>query len=386
MSIEEIMDMIDEQKISEVGTLHKVDKANNKITGNFVLKAFIYGALQGMPMSLRSLESLTNSNKDLADTLNTKNDSNKKVDHSSIGKRLKTINPDFFRDIYEDIAAKYNAKFSSGKTANKNFEVFDSTILSISNKLLKSGLNCGGSENRAHIKMSISLKNSIPSSIRFCGDQSESSENIALPAAIKDAKVKGEAILLFDRGISKVETFEEFSKEERFFITRVNVDRKYRSLNNNEIKPYKDDNLTILSDENVHLFNSDSKEIKCPLRIIKARKSNGEELWFLSNHKTLSSHEITSAYKHRWQIEVFFKFIKQNLQFKKFISYDTNGMQVYLYCLLIAAILFTIYKILNKLTGYKIALLQFKFDLNKSIIKDIVLFCGGDPDLVDRRL
>ena len=74
------------------------------------------------------------------------------------------------------------------------------------------------------------------------------------------------------------------------------------------------------------------------------------------------------------------------MQFKHFISYEENGMKIYLYCLLIAAILFLMYKKMNNLEGYKIAMLQFMHDLHKSIIKDIVLFCGGDPDLVDQRL
>jgi IS4 transposase len=89
------------------------------------------------------------------------------------------------------------------------------------------------------------------------------------------------------------------------------------------------------------------------------------------------------SYKKRWEIEVFFKFIKQNLSFKHFISYNTNGMSVYLYCVLIAAILFTIFKISNKLTGFKLALLEFSLLLDKEIIKDMVVFCRGKPDLVD---
>jgi hypothetical protein len=61
-------------------------------------------------------------------------------------------------------------------------------------------------------------------------------------------------------------------------------------------------------------------------------------------------------------------------------------MKVYIYCLLIAAILFSAYKITNKLSGYKIAMFRFMMDFNKEIIKDIVLFCGGDPSLVDLKL
>jgi hypothetical protein len=59
---------------------------------------------------------------------------------------------------------------------------------------------------------------------------------------------------------------------------------------------------------------------------------------------------------------------------------------VYIYCILIAAILFAIFKILNKLTGFKLALLAFTLELDKAIIKDIVIFSGGNPDLVDLRL
>jgi hypothetical protein len=391
MNISEIMEMIDEDKICELGKLYKIDQINTKITGNFILKTFVYGALQGIPMSLRTIESMVKNNKDLASNLKSKKENKKIVDHSSIGKRLRAINPDFFKEIYKDIANKYHEKFTSkdipkNEPLKKNFYVFDSTILSLSNKLLTNGLNLGGAENDAHIKMTISLKNSIPSATRFCHKQSESSENIALPAAINEAKLAKEDILLFDRGIGKAETFAKFSQEEKFFITRVNVNRKYALLSTNEIKEYKDDDLTISSDENVHLFNSKGREIKHALRLIKGKKANGDEIWFLSNVKDLSSHEIALAYKHRWQIEVLFKFLKQHLQFKTFVSYDTNGMEVYLYCLLIAAILFTMYKLLSKLTGYKIALLQFKFDLHRSIIKDIVLFCGGNPDLVDQRL
>ena len=120
--------------------------------------------------------------------------------------------------------------------------------------------------------------------------------------------------------------------------------------------------------------------------MIRAKNEAGEELCFLTNIDYLEPQDICRAYKRRWEIEVFFKFIKQNLQIKHFISHRKNGMMVYIYCILIAAILFAIFKITNKLTGFKIALLQFTLELEKEIIKDIVLFCGGNPALVDLKL
>ncbi len=58
-------------------------------------------------------------------------------------------------------------------------------------------------------------------------------------------------------------------------------------------------------------------------------------------------------------IEVFFKFIKQNLGYKHFLSHTMNGMKVYIYMIIITALLFLVYKIKNNLHGFKIALLQF---------------------------
>ncbi|MDN3030534.1 MAG: transposase [Candidatus Tisiphia sp.] len=80
---------------------------------------------------------------------------------------------------------------------------------------------------------------------------------------------------------------------------------------------------------------------------MKANSKTAGELWFLSNILYLSAQDIASSYKKRWEIEVFFKFIKQNLQIKHFISHRENGMKVYIYCILIAAILFAIFKKVN---------------------------------------
>ncbi|MDN3030751.1 MAG: hypothetical protein QMO91_05420 [Candidatus Tisiphia sp.] len=61
MQISEIMDLIDEEKLNELGKLYKIDKVNNKITGKFILKSFVHCILKGYKLSLRALELITNS-------------------------------------------------------------------------------------------------------------------------------------------------------------------------------------------------------------------------------------------------------------------------------------------------------------------------------------
>jgi len=384
MQVSEIINLIDEQKLNELGKLYKIDKINHKITGKFILKSFVSCILKGYPISLRLIEKVSNNHTNLSSLLKAKNTYNKKIDHSSIGKRLSKLESDYFKDIYQALVLQYNKLFSQPE--RDKFHRFDSTIISLSGKLLKDGLNLGGKPGDRQIKLSFGLKNSIPSSVRFCTQASESSEDIALVRAINEAKVEKESILLFDRGIAKADTFQDFTQEEKYFITRINVNRKYSLIKENAINQSEEGKLEIISDQVVNLYNKTNKRIRCDLRLIKAKNQQQEELWFLTNVFYLCAQSVCMSYKKRWEIEVFFKFIKQNLSFKHFISYNTNGMSVYLYCILIAAILFTIFKISNKLTGFKLALLEFSLALDKEIIKDIVVFCRGNPDLVDLKL
>ena len=384
MKISEIMNLIDEKELEELGRVYKIDKVNNKITGKFILKSFVQSIINGASLSLRSLELICNKNKEISSLLNSQDESKKQVDHSSLGKRLESINCDYFKKIYEDLVGKYNNKFRT-KDSEK-FHRFDSTIMTLSGKLLKDGINVGGKITDRHIKITIGLQGSIPSSVRLCEVQSEVSEDVALAKAINEAKIEKEDILLFDRGISKAETFQKLDQEEKRFITRIKQNRKYHVVKTNEIITNLDDQLAIISDEIVNLYDKKGKKINCELRLIKARNVEQQELYFLTNIDYLSAEDVGEAYKRRWDIEVFFKFIKQNLQIKHFISHNKNGMMVYIYCILIAAILFAIFKTTNKLTGFKIALLEFKLAIEKEIIKDIVLFCGGDPDLLDLKL
>lgn len=381
MDVTDIMQMIDEAKVERLGNYYKVDKVNTKLTGHFILKLFVKSALKGYPLSLRGLEEHCNSNKDLSFLLRSKKEGKKRIDHSSLGKRLEKIEVQYFRSIYEDIVEKYHRTFSHGD----KFHRFDSTMIAFSGKLLKGGLNCGGGGKERYIKVSVGMRNRIPSSLRFCTEQAEASDDIALVRAINEAKLGKEDILLFDRGVMKSDTLTKFTENQKLFITRVNLNRRYTLIEKQE-QDVLTKTLQIYCEETIYLHNQFNKPIPYPLRLIKSRNSKGEELWFLTNILFLTGQEVTQSYKKRWEIEVLFRFLKQNLQFKRFVSYGNQGMSVYIYCLLIAAILFIAYKTANKLKGYKISLLKFAFDLDKALIKDIVSFCGGNPNLVDKKL
>lgn len=384
MQVTEIMKLVSDKKLIELGKEYGVDKVNHKITGAFILKSLVRSSLLGRPISLRSIEEITPVAGDVNNLLKTKKRNKKKVDHSSIGKRLSTIKTEYFQAIYNDLVEQYNYRFS--KAEKQQLYRFDSTTINLSGRIIKDGLRIGGKNNDSQVKLSVGLKCQIPASVRFCNDKSEASEDIALVRAINESKLDKEDILLFDRGICSTISYQEFENKGIKFVTRVKNNRRYKPVKTLEFPSgVKDKNLQIQSDEVVNLYRG-KKVINCNLRLVKAINDKDEEFSFLTNLFDSAASEIADIYKKRWDIEVFFKFVKQHLQFKHFISHSQNGMIVYLYSILIAAILFTIFKVSNKLAGFKIPLLKFCLLLEKEIIRDIVVLSGGDFELVRYKL
>lgn len=107
----------------------------------------------------------------------------------------------------------------------------------------------------------------------------------------------------------------------------------------------------------------------------------GEALWFITNVKELLAGEVTELYKRRWEIEVFFKFLKQHLNFSHFINRSENGIKVTLYTTLIAAVLLAAYKRMNGLKGFKLVKQKMVQDLERELIKSMLVWSKNNPDL-----
>jgi IS4 transposase len=75
--------------------------------------------------------------------------------------------------------------------------------------------------------------------------------------------------------------------------------------------------------------NASRKRLMTSFRLIKAviKKSN-EKIYFVTNNFNLEAIEIASLYRQRWEIEVFFRFIKQQLNFCQLVNRNLNGIKV----------------------------------------------------------
>ncbi|MDR2511386.1 MAG: transposase [Bacteroidales bacterium] len=91
----------------------------------------------------------------------------------------------------------------------------------------------------------------------------------------------------------------------------------------------------------------------------------------------LRAEMIAAMYRRRWDIEVFFRFIRQELNFSHFISMNTDGIQITLYMTLTVAMLLMIYRQANG-TGFRTAKRRMKIELQELIIAIAVVRSGGD--------
>jgi hypothetical protein len=279
------------------------------------------------------------------------------------------------------------------------------------NKLRK-GMSSGSKKDKnpgkvvKQVKYTVAFDGLTACDFKAFTDSSYISEERAIPEVIRlSASKEGTKtnIYTFDRGLTCTKTFSSFSKDEISFVGRLKIPRKYDIVASDQVSENNNDlgELTLISSQLVHLYGNDSKidhENIYRLIITERKekidttppKNKGQfrkkenSFYFFTNNLELNPKEIADIYKQRWEIEVFFRFIKQELNASHFLSVSENGIKVMLYMTLIASMLLLLYKKINEY-GYKTAKRRFTIELWETIVKIIVKDCGGDPSLVNKK-
>jgi hypothetical protein len=380
--VRDLLSLLDTSILDKAAALSAVDYNAKKLGGEVMFKLLLMSLLDSGKMSLRLMEQLYRSNRF---KLFAGLEPGGSIRHSSLSERLCGIEVGYFKEIFEQ-AVKLCRERLGNNLDPYNIRQFDSTTVSASAKLLMTGMVNGlkgkdGEHRCRQIKFTVGLYNNLPSNSFLFSEQKYLAEDRTLRQSILKAAIGSDEIVVFDRGLKSRKAFQEFTHQGISFVTRINATRSVKTLSQNPLSPGEGTaTLELISDENVYLFYEGKRKLNEPFRVIKARsKSTGELLFFLTNITELPASAITEIYRQRWDIEVFFKFLKQHLHFRHFFSYSENGIQVMMYMSMIAAILLLLYKKENKITGYKIAKYAFVEELDLEIIKAIVLLCGGDP-------
>lgn len=184
------------------------------------------------------------------------------------------------------------------------------------------------------------------------------------------------SIVVVDRGYNDHLWYKRLTQKGIFFVTRLKVSEKYRV-----VKRHKVDKKTGLTSDQTIQFVSKDKPYKCPIplrRVGYRDAETGKHYVFLTNHFDLPAKTIADIYKSRWQVELFFKWIKQNLKIKSFIGTSKNAVMTQIWIALCMYLLLAFLKFQSKLKKSMQQILRL-LQLNLFEKRDLMALLRGDP-------
>ena len=154
-------------------------------------------------------------------------------------------------------------------------------------------------------------------------------------------------IVVYDRGYNDFELFGKWTAQGVFFVTRMKENTLYQVIGEKDPPAHSN----ILKDELIELTGYQAQE-KCPFPLRRIELYDAEKneiLVFLTNHQDLGARTVAAIYKDRWQIEIFFKALKQNLKIKTFVGTSANAVKIQIWTALIAILVLKYLQLLSKL-------------------------------------
>ena len=394
ISLKQVLDFIPEALLSHLSATTKVDYYSKVLHGKKMFYLLLFCIFDNEKLSQRTLEDTFNSSgfKALFGL-----GEEEKVRRSSISERLSKIDSNYFKEIYEQMYGRFSELYSKTEIEKYNLIRVDSTIVADTCAKLKEGID--QKSGKKLVKFSFSFDGILPSGVEVFTGQKYSSEEAALPEAIlKQVKKEEhhENIYVIDRGLQSTRVMKDFDEKSVKFIIRSKENRKFEEIESflDGKKSQKWDDWEVMKDSKVKLYTGkpvlnkrgnihhrEEKVETCFRLVVIKNEKKDKEFWFLTNEFELSAKEIADYYRKRWDIEVFFRFLKQELNLSHLVSMNKNGIEVMVYMTMIASMLLLIYKKVNDL-GYKTAKRRIAMELRDMITAILIIFAGGNPDKV----
>ncbi|MDR2854362.1 MAG: IS4 family transposase [Prevotellaceae bacterium] len=249
------------------------------------------------------------------------------VDHTTLSRANEKRDWRIFADFGNYLISKVRPLYANSPIPKLDIEneiyALDSTTISVSINLCTWA---EGKYSRGAVKMHtlLNLRGSIPDFILITDGKYHDSN------ALDEIKPAINAIYLMDKAYVDFEALYRINQAGAFFVTRAKSTMKYKIVEQN----FNIDQTTGLrTDKTVVLTVAKSKKLyPDKLRLVEFYDSKNDELLvFLTNNFEVSALEVANLYKNRWQIEVFFKWIKQNLVIKKLWGHSENAVKIHLW-------------------------------------------------------
>jgi hypothetical protein len=184
------------------------------------------------------------------------------------------------------------------------------------------------------------------------------------------------SVVVIDKGYTDYGWYKQLSDKGIFFVTRQRTNAKYRVMERRKVN--REQGVT--SDQLIELTGVQLKNKSMPqLRRIGYRDAEtGKHYVFLTNHFGLSAKTVANVYKDRWQVELFFKALKQNLKIHAFIGNSRNAVLTQIWIALCTYLLLSYLKFLSK-TGWSEQRILRLLQANLFSKKDLMALIRPSP-------
>jgi putative transposase len=189
------------------------------------------------------------------------------------------------------------------------------------------------------------------------------------------------SIVAMDRGYNDYSWYKELTDKGIFFVTRLKSNAKYRVVKRSKVNAE-----TGLTCDHTIEFTGQQTSKKCPIKLRRIGYRDpvtGNRYVFLTNHFKLSAKTIADIYKSRWQVELFFKWIKQNLKIKSFVGTSKNAVLTQIWIAMCVYLILAFIKFQSNLKKSMQQILRL-LQINLFEKRDLIAMLRGDPPVTPR--
>ena len=239
---------------------------------------------------------------------------------SALARANQTLSADFYQSLFEKLYARCAGQARQRRSFRLPGKLFslDASLIEVSLKLFP---QANFNTMKAAYKLHLGLDHDgfIPAFATLTHGKVSDMDQARVMAFPKGSTV------VFDKGYNDYTWHNTLTLQGINFVTRIRGNALYDVLATYEVPK----NTAVLSDE---LISYTGQRIKKrglePVRLVRYRDPDtGKVYAFISNNLEWSAQTIADIYKQRWQVELFFKWIKQNLRIKAFIGHSENAVR-----------------------------------------------------------
>ena len=245
-----------------------------------------------------------------------------------------------FEAIYQMLYKRLSPHLPDSRLKGSVFKklmIIDSTTISLFNDIYKGpGRQPANGKKKGGVKVHMAVRASqdVPCLVRITA---AATNDVTFTRGLQLSKG---SYVVFDKGYHSHKLYLELDKQGVNWITRARNNGVMQVIGQNIVED-KETESGVIKDELVimgHPINSNIAKVSCR-RITFFDKLNNRIFEFITNNRRIKACTVAAIYKQRWQIEMLFKRLKQNMQLQYFLGDNANAIQIQIWCTLIADLL-----------------------------------------------